>query len=249
MGGVRREYWIDDASNSVWAVALSERDDSVVACAGPFAPKVAAVVDIHQLVYVGGPTLEWLRSRRDHFRACRRDGVETAHPPAPRAQDDATFDALLTEARRLTRAEAGTVYVREAGSLRFAASHNEVLERRLGADDAHQRLAKAPLSLDDRSIASFVLLTHLPVNLPDAYDIPADMPYVFNCAWDARNDYVTRSMLTLPVRAARGTVIGVLQLINARGARGAVVAFTDEQVRLVSVLLVQWAQRFTMRGG
>lgn len=247
MGGVRREYWIDDAANSVWAVALSERDDTVVACAGPFAPKVAAIVDIHQLVYVGGPTLEWLRSRRDHFRACHLDGIETTRPQAPQAQDDATFDALLTEARRLTRAEAGTIYVRDGGSLRFAVSHNELLERRLGGDEAHRRLAGTPLSLDDRSIASFVLLTHLPVNMPDAYDIPADMPYVFNRSWDARNDYVTRSMLTLPVRAAHGTVIGVLQLINARGARGVVVAFTDEQVRVVSVLLVQWAQRFTMR--
>jgi hypothetical protein len=247
MGSVRREYWIDDDSKSVWAVALSQRDGSVVACAGPFTPKVAAIVDVHQLVYVGGPTLEWLRSRREHFRPCGLGEVETVRAPAPRGHDDGTFDALLTEARRLTRAEAGTVYVRDGGVLRFAAAQNEVLERRLGLEEARRRMAGSPLSLEDRSIASYVLLTHLPVNMPDAYDIPIDLPYVFNRAWDVRNDYVTRSVLALPIREPRGPVFGVLQIINARGARGASIAFSDEQIAAISVLVLQWTQRLTMR--
>ncbi|HEV8472982.1 MAG TPA: GAF domain-containing protein [Methylomirabilota bacterium] len=247
MGGVRREYWIDEASNSVWAVALSERDGSVLACAGPFAPRVASIVDIQQLVYVGGPTLEWLRGRREQFRPYVMGQVgQAARTPASQ-ESDAALDAVLTEARRLTRAEAGTVFVRAGGAMRFAAAQNEVLERRLGLEEARRRLVRDPLPLDERSIASYVLLTHLPVNMPNAYDIPVEMPYVFNPRWDLGNDYVTRSVLALPIRDARGLIFGVLQLINARGGKGTIVTFDDEGIRKVSVLLVQWTQRFTMR--
>src|SRR5438552_1695573 len=41
------------------------------------------------------------------------------------------LELLLTEARRLTRAEAGTVYLREGDRLRFAAVQNDVLARRV----------------------------------------------------------------------------------------------------------------------
>src|SRR5947199_10006106 len=111
---------------------------------------------------------------------------------------DGAVDARLTGEGRLTRAEAGTVYLREPAGLRFAAAHNEALERRHGWAEARRRLTHGSLPLDERSIASYVLLTHRPVNLPDAYDGRIDdQPYVFNPAWDLKNDYRTRSMLSL----------------------------------------------------
>src|SRR5436309_3228179 len=54
--------------------------------------------------------------------------------------------------------------------------------------------------------------------MPDAYDVRVDeQPYDLNRAGDVMNDYRTRSMLSLPIRDGRGDVVGVLQLINARG--------------------------------
>src|SRR5437763_17156760 len=78
-------------------------------------------------------------------------------------------DTRLAEARRLTRAEAGTVYIREPAGLRFAAAHNEALERRHGWAEARRRLTMGSLPLAERSIASYVLLMHRAVNVPDAY--------------------------------------------------------------------------------
>src|SRR2546422_713507 len=97
----------------------------------------------------------------------------------------------IDEAPNTGRARA--LVVRDGGAMRFAAAQNEVLERRLGLEEARRRLVRDPLPLDERSIASYVLLTHLPVNMPNAYDIPVEMPYVFNPQWDLGNDYVTRS--------------------------------------------------------
>src|SRR5205823_3266388 len=59
------------------------------------------------------------------------------------------LDHLLTAARRVTGAEAGTVYVRRGDMLEFAAVQNEVLERRIGAEEMRKRLAARPLSLSD----------------------------------------------------------------------------------------------------
>src|SRR2546426_982893 len=61
------------------------------------------------------------------------------------------LELLLTEARRLTRAEAGTVYLREGDRLRFAAVQNDVLARRFGTDEARRRLAAEPLALVEPS--------------------------------------------------------------------------------------------------
>jgi len=152
------------------------------------------------------------------------------------------LELLLGEARRLTRAEAGTVYLREGEHLRFAASQNDVLARRLGPDEVRRRLTVAPLELTAPSIASYVALTRATVNIPDVYEIPLERPYTFDPQVDARNGYRTRSMLALPMRDGRGGVVGVLQLINALDAEGRVVAFDREQEAVADALLA-WCAR------
>src|SRR5437667_273487 len=186
---LRRELWRHKHSANRWAVEVGARDESLLACSGPFTPRVAQVVALDELAYGRGPTLEWLRGRRAEFE--RYDAsAETGSGrgidvPRAGAVSEEAVDALPTEARRLTRAEAGTGYLREPAGLRFVAAHNEALERRHGWADARRRLTDGSLPLDERSIASYVLLTHRPVNMPDAYDVRVDeQPYVFNPAWD-----------------------------------------------------------------
>ena len=152
------------------------------------------------------------------------------------------LDHLLTAARRVTGAEAGTVYVRRGDMLEFAAVQNEVLERRIGAEEMRKRLAARPLSLSDPSIASYVVLTRATVNLGDSYEIPMDRPYTLFREVDRKADYRTRSMLATPLRDAHGRVFGVLQLINAVDAEGKVVAFSSDHQALVQTLAALAAQ-------
>src|SRR2546429_76342 len=53
------------------------------------------------------------------------------------------LELLLTEARRLTRAEAGTVYLREGDRLRFAAVQDDGLARAFGPGAARRRAGGA----------------------------------------------------------------------------------------------------------
>jgi hypothetical protein len=238
----RREFWLHVPSGKLWAFEL--RADDIVAHAGPFAARLSEAVSVDDLAFDSDrATLDWATEHRAEFRAA------SANDPVPRAEapaaplSDATLAALLADAREKTGAEAGTVFIRDRATLRFAASYNDVLAARLGEAGAREQLTSHGLPLGERSIASYVLLTHTSVNVPDAYDIPPGAPYAFNPQWDRRNQYRTRSILALPLRDADGHVFGVLQLINPPGG----FAFDEALVRHAGMLLAAWAPRLGRR--
>lgn len=140
---------------------------------------------------------------------------------------------LLSVARRVTRAQAGTVYSRETDGLRFLVSQNEPLARDLGYAGASDTLTRTHLPWTERSIATYVALTSSIVNIPDVYALPATAPYAFSPRVDATTGFRTQSMLALPLDTP---IRGVLQLINATDAYGGVVPFSEAAERLVSEL-------------
>jgi hypothetical protein len=144
---------------------------------------------------------------------------------------------LLSEARRLTNAEAGTIYLREGRQLRPAVAQNEVLARRLGETEADRRLRAEPLALGGASIAGYVAQTGATVNVPDAYAIRPGEPYRLDGRVDARTGYRTRSVLALPILDSPGTVTGVLELINALNAVGGVIPFAHGHEPAVAALV------------
>ncbi|PYN34858.1 MAG: hypothetical protein DMD98_09855 [Candidatus Rokuibacteriota bacterium] len=190
----------------------------------------------------GQPGAPGGRMNLDREALARIGDALAAQPDRQRA-----LELLLTEARRLTRAEAGTVYVREGDRLRFAAVQNDVLSRRYGEGEARRRLKAEPLPLLEPSVASYVALTRAVVNVPDVYEVPPERPYEFDDHWDTVHGYRTRSMLAMPLRDGRGEVFGVIQLINALGDAGAVVAFGQEGEEVVTALLAQFARALATR--
>ncbi|PYN60440.1 MAG: hypothetical protein DMD92_06825, partial [Candidatus Rokuibacteriota bacterium] len=87
------------------------------------------------------------------------------------------LERILTEARRLTRAEAGTLFLRENNQLRFAVVQNDRLARQLGEAEMKRRLQAEPLNITDLSLAGYVSIMGEVVNISDTYTIPQDRPY------------------------------------------------------------------------
>jgi serine/threonine-protein kinase len=75
-------------------------------------------------------------------------------------------------------------------------------------------------------VAGTVALTGQPVNIPDAY---ADTR--FNPAVDERTGHKTRSLLTVPMHARDGSVLGVFQMVNKQDG-----AFGLEDIEILSAL-------------
>jgi diguanylate cyclase (GGDEF)-like protein len=151
------------------------------------------------------------------------------------------LERILTEARRFTGAEAGTLYLLDGETLHFAVVQNDLLARRLGEEDMRRALQAEPLRLGESSLAGHVARTGDVLNLHDTYMIPPDRPYGFDGRVDARLDYRTRSVLVVPLPDPAGKILGVLQLINALDRGGAVVAFDPQYEALVRSLASQAA--------
>ena len=152
------------------------------------------------------------RSARDRRELLARTSeiralVEVGVALAAETDRDALLETILSRARALTLADAGSLYlVSEQGdALHFALAQN---------DSVRFDFEAATLPLDETSIAGFVALTGSVVNLADAREIPGGAPYRFDPAFDERYRYRTRSVLAVPMRTPAGRTIGVLQLIN-----------------------------------
>jgi diguanylate cyclase (GGDEF)-like protein len=148
---------------------------------------------------------------------------------------------ILTEARRFTRAEAGTLFLRENDELHFAVVQNDRLARRLGEAEMQRVVQAEPLKLSELSLAGHVAMLGEVVNIPDTYTIPPDRPYTFNPLFDVRCDYKTRSALVVPLQDPAGNIFGVLELLNALDETGCVVPFEIEYEGLVRSLASQAA--------
>lgn len=142
----------------------------------------------------------------------------------------AVLGAILSKARALTNADAGTIYLEENGELYFASAQNDTLFPKSASNRFFYLNARIPR--DTSSIAGYVACTGKALNLPDVYTIDEGAPYSFNKSFDQTSGYRTQSVMALPLVNGKGKVIGVLQLINSM-ENGEVKAFTPRMERLV----------------
>jgi HD-GYP domain-containing protein (c-di-GMP phosphodiesterase class II) len=147
---------------------------------------------------------------------------------------------ILSEARRLTRGDAGTLYLVREGNLVFKVSQCQSLTERLGDPIMERQYQAFEMPISAESIAGYVALTRETVNIPDVRAIPAEAPYRYNPSWDERTGYETRSMLVLPLENRDGKIVGVLQLINALNG-GKVASFPGSSERVARSLASQAA--------
>jgi HD-GYP domain-containing protein (c-di-GMP phosphodiesterase class II) len=178
---------------------------------------------------------------------------------------------ILEKCRFVTGADAGSIYVVESSGedlkgsrppppntkdsqpppsvsfpirgpmLRFKLSQNDSLKM-----DSSEFV----MPISNRSIAGSAVLAKKPINIEDAYEIPAGAPYGFDRRFDEKIGYRTKSMLTVPLVSQRDEVIGVIQLINKKkdpekklltkdDFEDLVVAFDDRSEELLGMVAAQ----------
>jgi HD-GYP domain-containing protein (c-di-GMP phosphodiesterase class II) len=168
---------------------------------------------------------------------------------------DKLLEMILRKTREITGADAGSLYLVERGKpeegttdrLRFKPPQNDSVP----VSEFQERT----IPLDETSIAGYVALTGSPVNVPDAYYPPKGSPYTISRSFDEKSGYRSKSMLVVPMRDHDEVVIGVIQLINKKRNRLAVlkpaslvedevITFTSEDEKLASSLASQAAVAF-----
>lgn len=144
---------------------------------------------------------------------------------------------ILSKSREITCSDAGSVYLidrsESEAKLLFKVAQNDSIP-----SHTFQEFA---VPLTQKSLAGYVALTSESLNLPDAYNLPPDVPYQLDRSFDTSMPYRTCSVLVLPMQDHDGEVIGVLQLIN-RKLRADVV-FTKENAQEVTQPYTEWEER------
>lgn len=138
---------------------------------------------------------------------------------------DAILDRILAESRKLTNADAGTIYLVKDGKLTFSYVHNDTFMKE--GEINKDIYANISMPIDDNSIVGYVAGRGDILNIDDVYNMSADSPVTFNPAFDNKTGYHTTSMLTVPIKTSQAKVSGVIQLINAKNENGKPVAFSE----------------------
>lgn len=173
---------------------------------------------------------------------------------------DVLLERILTEARSIVNADAGSIYVIEdktpakndeqtqeseqnENSEQSVYLKNKILRIKYAQNDTQLKKlepgSKSPyvyftFDITEKSIAGYTVLSGKIVNLPDAYCIDESCPYSFNASTDKAMNYRTKSMLTVPLITTNNKTLGVLQIINAQNENGEQIPFDDDAILFIN---------------
>ncbi len=145
---------------------------------------------------------------------------------------DVLMENILTEARKLSHCDAGSIYKCDGDQLIFSYTQNQTQQDELPIG-IKLVYSSFKMAIDENSIAGYVAVNNKVLNIDDVYDIMDKEPYSFNPSFDQKTGYHTQSMITIPMPTATGKIIGVLQLINALDEEGNVIPFDKENIPLL----------------
>ena len=167
---------------------------------------------------------------------------------------DRLLEAILVAAKNITNADGGTLYrVTDERTLRFEIMRNDTLGIAMGGTTG-VAIPYYPIALYDRDgapvtsmVAAYALHHGRSVNIEDAYT-EEGFDFSGTKNFDRKTGYRSQSFLTVPMRDHEDTIIGVLQLLNAKDRATAVVGtFSDADLRLAESLASQAAIALTNR--
>ncbi len=133
------------------------------------------------------------------------------------------LEMIVTSSIRLTSSDAATIYLvidkdsynwtsikgnnYEDKLLKFIISRNTSIDIDL---EAHTS------TITKDSIFGYSVITGEPLRIDDAYKLDTNVEYRHNNSFDLRTGYVTKSILTIPMKDHENNILGVIQLINKK---------------------------------
>lgn len=163
------------------------------------------------------------------------------------------LETILVAAKRITNADAGTLYLVEGEVLKFEIMRTDSKRIAMGGTTGvpipfHPiRMVDASGKPNDTTVVAYVAEHDETVNIADAYTAEG-FDFSGTKKFDSANNYRSTSFLTVPMKNHENEIIGVLQLINAMDREtGSIVAFSRDDQHLVESLASQAAVALTNR--
>ncbi|HKJ85432.1 MAG TPA: HD domain-containing protein, partial [Spirochaetia bacterium] len=140
---------------------------------------------------------------------------------------DILLETILSEARNVLNADAGTIYIKQGNELVATYAQNETKAAELKpGEKLIYSVFRIPIGTGTTS--GFAAHTGDIINVRNVYNIPDDAPYGFDPSYDRMSGYKTISTLSIPLKSNMNDILGVLQLINKKDSRGRSIAFSND---------------------
>lgn len=162
---------------------------------------------------------------------------------------DALLEIILKGAKRLTHADAGSIYIKtDQDSLQFSNVLNDSLNIELGGTSGNEiHFPEIPLKNEHdqpnlNNVVSAAINKNIVINIDDAYK-NKDYDFSGTIKFDKQTGYRSKSFLTVPLLDHRKEIIGALQLINRVDEKfpSKVIAFTEQDLEFTKSLASQAA--------
>jgi len=156
---------------------------------------------------------------------------------------DRLLEMIVSEARRFTNADGGTLYIKREGEevLEFSIVQNDTLRVRMGGTG--EKISWPPIPLldknggaNERNVSAYCALHGTAINIADVYCADG-FDFQGTKEFDKTTGYRSKSMLVIPMRDHEDEVIGVLQLLNAKDRRSnEVLGFPAHEIKIITSL-------------
>ncbi|GAX86958.1 conserved hypothetical protein [Lebetimonas natsushimae] len=147
------------------------------------------------------------------------------------------LEKIITYARKITNADGGTIYLKTEDDqyLKFKIIQNDTLNIK---EKENTIWPKIPLYVNGKEnkkmVASLCALTGRIIHIEDVYN-DREFDFEGTKKFDKKNNYLSKSMLVIPLRGHNKDIIGVLQLINKK-YDDKIIAFDQNDEKIVELL-------------
>ena len=159
------------------------------------------------------------------------------------------LELIVTEAKNLTHADGGTLYLLEENKLHFKVVQTDSLGIKMGGASGQITWPALPLYLEDNTpnkamVAATAVLEDRLINIPDVYEA-IGFSFEGTKKFDQSTGYRSKSMLVIPLKNHEHEIIGLLQLINKQKDTHDVGTFDKDDEQITQSLASQAAIAIT----
>lgn len=137
------------------------------------------------------------------------------------AEKDTTqlLEKILTGAKSITHSDGGTIYRVEGNAIKIEIIRSDSLGISFGGGGNAISIPNIPLYEENgepnlKNVVCYSYHNNKTINIADAYDA-VHFDFSGTKAFDKKNNYRSKSFLSIPLSNHQGEIIGILQLINA----------------------------------
>jgi len=160
------------------------------------------------------------------------------------------LEKILLGAKSITNSDGGTIYRVDGKTIKIEIIRSDSLGISLGGEGHSINIPNIPLYAENgepnlKNVVCYSYHNNKTINIEDAYD-EVHFDFTGTKAFDQKNNYRSKSFLSIPLTNHQGEIIGILQLINALDpVTKEIIAFDSVSQRFAEALASQAATVLT----